>query len=167
MKCVKEIFPTASLIHVQSFCLLIKPIGPFRVAPSLCFNARQSAKPLIWKWLFILMQIKLIFTKHQAKDTLDITDLICRTRFTWTTKSGRACHEFVLLSWVINQTGVCGKSLGWMRANKKVMTIKTKEQQKEKEILLIRRCWKLSKIVFGKVKLNADLKPGISIPCQL
>ena len=33
--------------------------GHFRVAPS---QARLSAKPLIWKWFFILMQIKLIFT---------------------------------------------------------------------------------------------------------
>ena len=36
-------------------------IGHFRVAPSLCFKTSLSAKPLIWKWLFVLMQIKLIF----------------------------------------------------------------------------------------------------------
>ena len=36
-------------------------IGRLRVDPSLCFKARLSAKALIWK-LFILMQIKLIFT---------------------------------------------------------------------------------------------------------
>ena len=38
-------------------------IGYFRVAPSLCFKAKLGAKPLIWKWRFILMQIKLIFTR--------------------------------------------------------------------------------------------------------
>ena len=38
-------------------------MGNFRVAPSLCFKLRLSAKLLIWKWLFILMQMRLIFTK--------------------------------------------------------------------------------------------------------
>ena len=42
---------------------LLRPISHFPVAPSLCFNARLSVKPLIWKWFFILMQIKLIFTR--------------------------------------------------------------------------------------------------------
>ena len=36
------------------------PIGHFRVATSLCFKARLSTKPLIWKRFFILMQMKLI-----------------------------------------------------------------------------------------------------------
>ena len=31
--------------------------------PSLCFKAKLSAKPLIWKWSFILMQIKLIIAR--------------------------------------------------------------------------------------------------------
>ena len=31
--------------------------------PSLCFKARVSAKPLIWKLFYIFMQTKLIFTK--------------------------------------------------------------------------------------------------------
>ena len=35
----------------------------FRVVASLCFKARLSAKLLVWKWLRILMQIKLIFTR--------------------------------------------------------------------------------------------------------
>ena len=39
------------------------PIRYFQGASSLCFKARLSAKPLIWKW-FILMQIKLIFTRE-------------------------------------------------------------------------------------------------------
>ena len=30
---------------------------------SLCIKTRLSAQPLIWKWFFILMQIKLIFTR--------------------------------------------------------------------------------------------------------
>ena len=62
---------TASLL-LGNFCpdydLLINdwfelPIAHFRVPPSLCFKARLSAKPLIRKWVFILMQIKLIYTK--------------------------------------------------------------------------------------------------------
>ena len=37
--------------------------GHFRVPPGLCIKTRLSAQPLIWKWFFILMQIKLIFTR--------------------------------------------------------------------------------------------------------
>jgi len=40
-------------------------IGHFRVASSLCFKARLSVKPVIWKWLFSSgpMQMKYIFTR--------------------------------------------------------------------------------------------------------
>ena len=38
----------------------LRPKRPF---PSLCIKTRLSAQPLIRKWLFILMQIKLIFTR--------------------------------------------------------------------------------------------------------
>ena len=31
--------------------------------PGLCIKTRLSARPLIWRWFFILMQIKLIFTR--------------------------------------------------------------------------------------------------------
>ena len=41
-------------------CLLI---GHFRLPPSLCFKTRVGAQPLIWRSFFILMQIKLIFTR--------------------------------------------------------------------------------------------------------
>ena len=34
----------------------------FRVPPDLCIKTRLSAQLLIWKWFFIAMQIKLIFT---------------------------------------------------------------------------------------------------------
>ena len=37
--------------------------GYFRVAPSLCFKARLGAKLLIWTMRFILLHIKLIFTR--------------------------------------------------------------------------------------------------------
>ena len=40
-----------------------KAIGHFRVPPGLCIKTRLSAQPLIWKWFFILTQIKLIFTR--------------------------------------------------------------------------------------------------------
>ena len=38
-------------------------IGHFRVPSGLCFKTRVGAQPLIWKSFFILMQIKLIFTR--------------------------------------------------------------------------------------------------------
>ena len=38
-------------------------MGHFRVPPGLCFKTRVGAQPLIWKSFFILMQIKLIFTR--------------------------------------------------------------------------------------------------------
>ena len=38
-------------------------IGYFRVPPGLCIKTRLGAQPLIWKWFFILMQIKLISTR--------------------------------------------------------------------------------------------------------
>ena len=38
-------------------------IGHFRVPPGLCFITRVGAQPFIWKSFFILMQIKLIFTR--------------------------------------------------------------------------------------------------------
>ena len=35
---------------------------PFPICPlSLCFKTRLSAKLLIWNWVFILMEMKLIF----------------------------------------------------------------------------------------------------------
>ena len=43
--------------------LLATSIGHFWVAPSLCFKARLSVRPLTWKWFLILMQIKLVFTR--------------------------------------------------------------------------------------------------------
>ena len=41
--------------------------GHFRVVSSFCFKARLSAKPLIRKLLFRLVQIKLIFTRKSRK----------------------------------------------------------------------------------------------------
>ena len=38
-------------------------IGHFRVPPGFCFKTRIGAQPLIWKSFFILIQIKLIFTR--------------------------------------------------------------------------------------------------------
>ena len=42
---------------------LILQIGHFRVPLGLCIKRRLSAQPLIWKWLFILVQIKLMFAR--------------------------------------------------------------------------------------------------------
>ena len=58
-----SIFPLLTwlpLIIVNYFYSL--EIGHFRVPKNLTFKARLSAKPLIWKWFLIMMQIKLIFT---------------------------------------------------------------------------------------------------------
>ena len=41
-------------------------ISHFRVPPALCIETRLSAQPLIRRWFFILMQIKLIFTRKVA-----------------------------------------------------------------------------------------------------
>ena len=41
-----------------------KEIGHFRVPPGLCIKTKLSAQPLTWKWFFILMQLKLIFTRR-------------------------------------------------------------------------------------------------------
>ena len=41
----------------------LNAIGHFRVPPGLCIKTMLSAQPLICKWFFILMQIKLIFTR--------------------------------------------------------------------------------------------------------
>ena len=53
------------LKYEQRFLFLKKfqPIGHFRVPPGLCFKTRVGAQPLMWKSFFILMQIKLIFTR--------------------------------------------------------------------------------------------------------
>ena len=45
-----------------SLSMWVTLIGHFRVPKNLTFKARLSAKPLIWKWFLIMMQIKLIFT---------------------------------------------------------------------------------------------------------
>ena len=39
------------------------PIRHFRVPPGLSIKTRLSAQPLIWKWFFILMQVKLNSTR--------------------------------------------------------------------------------------------------------
>ena len=38
-------------------------ISHFRAHPGLCIKTRLRARPLIWKWFFILMQAKLILTR--------------------------------------------------------------------------------------------------------
>ena len=53
------------------------PIGHFPVALSLCSKARQSENLLISKWLFILMQVKLIFKRK----VLHHCSLVLKVRF--------------------------------------------------------------------------------------
>ena len=60
-----------SLFIVFSVVEMSTPLGHFRnfhnrpcpSSPGLCIKTRLSAQPLIWKWFFILIQIKLIFTR--------------------------------------------------------------------------------------------------------
>ena len=47
----------------SNFLMNFSWIGHFRVPPGLCFKTRVGAQPLIRKSFFILMQIKLIFTR--------------------------------------------------------------------------------------------------------
>ena len=46
-----------------AYLLLCYTIGIFRVPPGLCIKTRLSDQPLMWKWFFILFQIKLISTR--------------------------------------------------------------------------------------------------------
>ena len=56
---------------LRTLCFFPREKSPFifsqqaisEFPPSLCIKTRLSAQPLIWKWFFILMQIKLIFTR--------------------------------------------------------------------------------------------------------
>ena len=66
--------PYACIVYVRQANFTTKPrfknlnllICHFRVSPGLCIKTRLSAQPLIWKRFFILMQIKLIFTRKVA-----------------------------------------------------------------------------------------------------
>ena len=53
-------------LHVNEIGTLMSTTlstGHFRVPPDLGFKTRVGAQPLIWKSFFILVQIKLIFTR--------------------------------------------------------------------------------------------------------
>ena len=50
-------------VCVPTLLNLPSAVGHFRVPPGLCMKTKLGAQPLIWKWFFILMQIKLIFTR--------------------------------------------------------------------------------------------------------
>ena len=51
-------------IYTVVCCLSpINFLGHFRISPSLCFKARQTAKPLAWQWILILIQTKLIIAR--------------------------------------------------------------------------------------------------------
>ena len=58
-----KVFLLASFWKWELFELGKGLIGPFRVPPGLCMKTRWSTQPFIWKWFFILMQIKLIFIR--------------------------------------------------------------------------------------------------------
>ena len=49
-------------LNLMYVLIYLSLIGHFRVPKNLTFKARLSAKPLLWKWVLIMMQIKLIFT---------------------------------------------------------------------------------------------------------
>ena len=60
-------FGRSTKYKVSSNPIVIAEIGHFRVPPGLCIKTRLSAQPLIWKWFFSLMQVKLIFTRKVVK----------------------------------------------------------------------------------------------------
>ena len=60
---VQTVGITSVIDHWASCVPATLLIGHFRVPPGLCFKTRVGAQPLIWKSFFILMQIKLIFTR--------------------------------------------------------------------------------------------------------
>ena len=53
----------SATLFLSHICRWLPWIGHFRVPPGLCFKTRVGAQPLIWKSFFILLQIKLIFTR--------------------------------------------------------------------------------------------------------
>ena len=65
------------LLHYRHFCACVswkwKGSRHFRLTPGLWIKTRLSAQPLIWKWFFILMQIKLIFTRKASQKVLFFT----------------------------------------------------------------------------------------------
>ena len=58
-------FQPNSLCCLSPFLLsyVTVSIGHFWVPPGFCIKTRLGAQPFIWKWFFILMQIKLISTR--------------------------------------------------------------------------------------------------------
>ena len=52
----------------------------FQIASSLCFKARPSSKPLKWKLLFILTQIKLVLTTKKCSLSLVFKVRVFQTR---------------------------------------------------------------------------------------
>ena len=64
--------PNGTTFYQSEIPLLLPPKFPsfFRkwkapnISPGLCIKTRLSAQPLIWKLFFILMMIKIIFTRN-------------------------------------------------------------------------------------------------------
>ena len=109
---------------LQSYAYIVPVIlkGHFRVPKNLTFKARLSAKPLIWKWVLIMMQIKLIFTtkvSHLASfwewdflelgsglfarcsNMIKIKGLTGPTRL-WPEKSFSLSHRGITFTWLIS-----------------------------------------------------------------
>ena len=63
-------------------------IGHFRVPSGLCFKMRVGAEPLIWKSFFILMQIKLIFTRKGVHNNSELAYSL-----TWETQPRLSCES--------------------------------------------------------------------------
>ena len=81
-----------------------RAIGLFRVPKNLTFKAKLSAKPLIWKWFLIMMQIKLIFTtkvSHLASfwkwDFMELRNGVFK--FTFQVALSVCCHPGNLPPW--------------------------------------------------------------------
>ena len=62
----RDVWPTTIFlfpVSVRAHKISLTGISHFRVRPGLSIKTRLSAQPLIRKWFFILMQIKLIFAR--------------------------------------------------------------------------------------------------------
>lgn len=50
----------------HDWCFTHQALDHFRVTPGLCIKTSLSAQPLIRKWVFILLQIEIIFTRKDV-----------------------------------------------------------------------------------------------------
>jgi len=81
---VSRALPLSSLTRVSlRRAYSVRTIGHFLVPAGLCFKTRLSDQPWIWKSFFILMQIKLIFTRKSCAPSLILKASVFGTSRKW------------------------------------------------------------------------------------